>query len=108
PLDDGGTNAIGNLVLIKKDPDHYLITQYQKRQTRGMSAGQTRTLEWPMPGSRVWVWPETPDGVYSRRALIRSASMPDIDEPACGYLRRGADDPASGIFRGDRAAAQIC
>jgi hypothetical protein len=29
PLDDGGTNATSNLVLIKNDPDHMLITQYQ-------------------------------------------------------------------------------
>ena len=106
-LDDGGTNAISNLVLIKKDPDHYLITRYQKQQTRGMSAGQTRKLEWPMPDSRLRIWPKTPDGgayptvqklewsmpgsrvcvwpetldggAYSQLALTRRASMSDID-----------------------------
>jgi hypothetical protein len=62
PLDDGGTNATSNLVLIKNDPDHMLITRYQIEQTEGMSAGQTRKLEWPMPDSQVSVWPETPDG----------------------------------------------
>ncbi len=62
PLDDGGTNATSNLVLIKNDPDHMLITRYQIEQTQGMSAGQTRKLEWPMPDSQVRVWPETPDG----------------------------------------------
>jgi hypothetical protein len=62
PLDDGGTNATSNLVLIKNDPDHMLITQYQNKLTKGMSAGQTRQLEWPMPDQQVRVWPETPGG----------------------------------------------
>jgi hypothetical protein len=62
PLDDGGTNAIDNLVLIKDDPDHQLITRYQTQQTRGMGPGDTRRLEWPMPNHAVRVWPETPDG----------------------------------------------
>jgi hypothetical protein len=59
PLDDGGTNATSNLLLIKQDPDHILITICQNEQTRGKSAGQTRTLEWPMPDSRKRVWPKT-------------------------------------------------
>jgi hypothetical protein len=62
PLGDGGTNATSNLVLIKNDPDHMLITQYQIKQTEEMSAGQTRQLEWPMPDSQVILWPETPEG----------------------------------------------
>jgi hypothetical protein len=61
-LDDGGTNATTNLVLIKKNPDHWLLTNYQNQQTRGMSAGQTRELEWPMPDPRVRIWPKTSDG----------------------------------------------
>jgi hypothetical protein len=62
PLDDGGTNATSNLVLIKNDPDHMLITRYQIEQTQGMSPGQTQKLEWPVPDSQVHVWPETPNG----------------------------------------------
>jgi hypothetical protein len=62
PLDDGGTNATSNLVLIKNDPDHMLITRYQNGETRGMSAGETRRLEWPMPDQQVSVWPKTPNG----------------------------------------------
>jgi hypothetical protein len=62
PLDDGGTNATSNLVLIKNDPDHMLITRYQIEQTEGMSPGQTRKLAWPIPDSQVSIWPETPDG----------------------------------------------
>ena len=98
PLDDGGTNATSNLMLIRKDPDHILITNYQNERTRGMSAGQTRQLEWPMPDLRVLIWPKTPGrgahptvhklewpkiadgGVASRRALTRRASMSDIDD----------------------------
>jgi hypothetical protein len=62
PIDDGGTNATSNLVLIKNDPDHMLMTNYQNKLTQGISAGQTRQLEWPMPDKQVSVWPETPGG----------------------------------------------
>jgi hypothetical protein len=107
-LDDGGTNATSNLVLMRKDPDHIRITTYQNDRTRGMSAGQTRTLEWPMPDSRVRVWAKTlgggayptvhklewlmahsqmriwpkilDGGADPRRALTRSAGMSDIDD----------------------------
>jgi hypothetical protein len=108
PLDDGGTNATSNLVLMKEKPDHYLITNYQNQYTRGMSAGETINLEWPMPDSRVRIWPKTPDGgaypnvhklkwlmpdsrlplwpnlpnggAYPQRTLTRRANMSDIDE----------------------------
>jgi hypothetical protein len=108
PLDDGGTNAPSNLMLIKNDPDHQLITNYQNGQTREMSAGQTRTLELPRPDSRVRFWPKTPDGgayptvhklewlmpdsrvriwpktpggsAYFHRALTRRTSMSDVDD----------------------------
>jgi hypothetical protein len=40
PLDDGGTNATSNLVLIKNDPDHTLITQYQIKQN-GTDVGRS-------------------------------------------------------------------
>jgi hypothetical protein len=108
PLDDGGSNATSNLVLMKRDPDHKLITNYQNEHSRGMSAGQTRTLEWPMPDSSTRIWPTTPDGgayptvhklewpmpdsrvriwpkipgggAYLQRALTRRPSMSEIDE----------------------------
>jgi hypothetical protein len=105
PLDDGGTNKISNLMVINENPDHLLITVYQKQRTRGMSAGQTWKLEWPMPDTRVRIWPKTPDGgayptvhklkwldtrvrnwpelldggPYFNRASTRSASMSDIE-----------------------------
>jgi hypothetical protein len=104
-LDDGGTNAPNNLMLMRENPDHQLITVYQKQQTRGMSSGQTWTLEWPMPDTRGRIWPKTPDGGayptvqklewpdtrvriwpkipygtgYPHRALTRRANVSNID-----------------------------
>ena len=105
-LDDGGTNAPSNLVLMRQKPDHQLITNYQYEQTRGMSAGQTQEMEWPMPDSRVRIWPKTPDGgayptvhklewpdtrvriwpkipygtVYPHRVLTRRVNVSEIDD----------------------------
>ena len=61
-LDDGGTNATDNLVLIENEPDHKLITRYQIDQTQGLTAGETRRMDWPIPDRQVRVWPETPGG----------------------------------------------
>ena len=60
PLDDGGTNAYDNLVLIRNDPDHMLVTNYQNAATRGLQAGQTRQVEWLMPDTPTHVWPDVP------------------------------------------------
>lgn len=46
PLDDGGTNDFSNLVLIKNDPYHQALTNYQKKVTKGMSAGESKTVTW--------------------------------------------------------------
>jgi hypothetical protein len=54
PLDDGGTNDFGNLVLIKNDPYHLAITNEQKALTRGMKPGDSRTVEWPVPEGFVY------------------------------------------------------
>ncbi len=48
PLDDGGDNSEQNLLLIKNDPYHLAITNYQNVATEGMSPGDTRILQWPM------------------------------------------------------------
>jgi hypothetical protein len=108
PLDDGGANATSNLVFIKQDPDHKLLTNYQNEQTRGISAGQTRKLEWPVPDWQIRIWPKTPDGgayptmhkvdwpmpasrlriwrkipdggPHYHRALTRRTGMSDIDD----------------------------
>jgi len=49
PLDDGGDNSFDNLVLIKNHPYHKALTNLQNDLTKGMSAGDTRTFEWPVP-----------------------------------------------------------
>jgi hypothetical protein len=62
PLDDGGTNAYDNLVLIRNNPDHMLITNHQNAATRGLEPGEARHLEWPVPDQPTPVWPERPGG----------------------------------------------
>ena len=54
PLDDGGTNNFDNLVLIKNDPYHMAITNEQNALTRGMKAGEKKTIEWPVPEGFVY------------------------------------------------------
>lgn len=59
PLDDGGTNDYSNLVLIKNEPYHKVITNAQNAATRGMAEGETRLIEqWPIPPG--FVYPPTP------------------------------------------------
>lgn len=59
PLDDGGTNDYSNLVLIKNEPYHKVITNAQNAATRGMTEGQTRQIaEWPIPPG--FIYPPTP------------------------------------------------
>lgn len=48
PLDDGGTNSFNNLTLIKNEPYHKVITNYQNAVTRGMKPGDSQTLDWPI------------------------------------------------------------
>ncbi|UIR57812.1 DUF4280 domain-containing protein [Sphingobacterium sp. SRCM116780] len=52
PLDDSGTNALDNLVLIKNDPYHKALTVYQNTVTKGMEAGAVKEFPWyTMPGN---------------------------------------------------------
>ncbi len=48
PLDDGGDNSFDNLLLIKNDPYHLVITNVQNAATSDMNAGDTRVVQWPM------------------------------------------------------------
>ena len=54
PLDDSGTNDIGNLVLIKNEPYHKALTNAQGELTRGMKPGETRTVDFPIPPGFVY------------------------------------------------------
>jgi len=49
PLDDSGTNSFLNLVLIKNEPYHKIITNYQNSISRKMKAGEVAEIEWPIP-----------------------------------------------------------
>ena len=55
PLDGGGTNSFDNLVLIKNDPYHKVITNTQNSVTSGLDAGQTITIDnWPIPDGYIY------------------------------------------------------
>lgn len=58
PLDDGGTNSYDNLVLIKNDPYHKVITNAQMNATRGLKPGESKTMNWPIPDG--FVYPKKP------------------------------------------------
>lgn len=54
PLDDSGTNDFSNLVLIKNDPYHKVITNYQKAVTKGMTVGDVKNIDWPVIKSNIY------------------------------------------------------
>ncbi|WP_233230924.1 T7SS effector LXG polymorphic toxin [Listeria weihenstephanensis] len=54
PLDDGGTNDFKNLVLIKNDPFHKVLTNTQKTLTKDLNVGETVKLEWPIPDGSIY------------------------------------------------------
>ncbi|WLR42628.1 HNH endonuclease signature motif containing protein [Bacillus carboniphilus] len=57
PLDDGGTNDFSNLILIKNDPYHKVLTNSQRTLTRGIKVGDSIIIKWPIP--KGFVYPET-------------------------------------------------
>jgi hypothetical protein len=54
PLDDGGNNASSNLILIKNDPHHLVITNAQNALTKGMAVGDSKVVDWPIPSGFVY------------------------------------------------------
>jgi len=55
PLDGGGTNSLDNLVLIKNDPYHKVITNTQNSVTSGVKSGQTIKIDnWPTPEGKIY------------------------------------------------------
>ncbi|GLU40018.1 hypothetical protein Pssp01_41110 [Pseudomonas sp. NBRC 100443] len=54
PLDDGETNSFDNLTLIKNEPYHKIITNVQRTLTKGMGAGDSEMVEWPMIETRIY------------------------------------------------------
>ena len=62
PLDDGGTNAPDNLILMRNEPFHKVITNEQVIWTRQLSAGKTIQIpSWPVPDG--FVYPPTDPAV---------------------------------------------
>lgn len=60
PLDDGGTNAPDNLVLMRNEPYHKVITNAQDTRTGDLQPGQTTQIpDWPVPDGVVYPpqWP---------------------------------------------------
>ena len=54
PLDDSGTNDFSNLVLIKNDPYHKVITNYQNSIARTMKIGDSKEVLWPIIGKDIY------------------------------------------------------
>jgi hypothetical protein len=54
PLDDGGTNAFDNLVLIEKEPYHKVFTNMQRSTTKGMLPDESKITPWAMPTGSIY------------------------------------------------------
>ena len=48
PIDDGGTNAVENLVLIKDQPFHRGLTNAQEVLVGHLTPGESARVEWPI------------------------------------------------------------
>jgi hypothetical protein len=49
PIDAGGGNESSNLILMKNEPYHYTVTNYQNELIRGMNVGEVKTFDYPIP-----------------------------------------------------------
>ena len=54
PLDQSGTNDVENLVLIKNDPYHKVITNEQNSLTKGMKPGDSKIVDFPIPEGDIY------------------------------------------------------
>ncbi|WP_258166058.1 HNH endonuclease [Bacillus sp. MYb209] len=54
PLDQGGTNDVENLVLIKNHPYHKVITNEQNSLTKGMKPGDSKIIDFPIPKGDIY------------------------------------------------------
>lgn len=54
PLDDSGTNSFENLVLIKNEPYHKVITNYQNSFSRNLKNGEVKKGDWPIPNGKIY------------------------------------------------------
>ncbi|AQL39846.1 PAAR domain-containing protein [Pseudomonas syringae] len=58
PLDDGGTNSFENLVLIKNEPYHKVLTNFQNSFTRTLTPGESKIVDWPMINGNIYPPPK--------------------------------------------------
>lgn len=63
PLDDGGTNDPSNLVLIKNNPAHQVLTNAQSSLVGDLTEGQMRSVDFPVPEGQVY--PPNPSMVHT-------------------------------------------
>jgi hypothetical protein len=54
PIDAGGTNDPSNLILLRNEPYHKTITNYQNNLIRGMKLGESRNFDYPIPEGFVY------------------------------------------------------
>jgi hypothetical protein len=54
PLDDGGDNSFANLVLIKSDPYHYVLSNAQKQLVGDLPVGDSRKVDFPVPSGSIY------------------------------------------------------
>lgn len=54
PLDDSGTNDFSNLMLIKNDPYHKVITNSQLTFSRKMQPGESVKVKFPIPEGNIY------------------------------------------------------
>lgn len=66
PIKAGGSNDMDNLVLIKNDPDHKLITAQQNSILRRHPNGSTVDVELPMTPPGKVTWPQSGQKAYQR------------------------------------------
>ncbi|WP_294252148.1 hypothetical protein [uncultured Sphingomonas sp.] len=54
PLDDGGTNAAENLVLIRNSPYHTALTNAQRELVGDLPVGGSRQVDFPVPRGTIY------------------------------------------------------
>lgn len=54
PLDDGGTNAFSNLVLIQNSPYHTALTNAQRALVGDLPVGGSRQVSFPVPRGSIY------------------------------------------------------
>ncbi|MFW8412658.1 HNH endonuclease signature motif containing protein, partial [Klebsiella pneumoniae] len=54
PLDDGGTNAFDNLILIQYSPYHSALSKMQAIITKELPYNASREVVWAGPNGVIW------------------------------------------------------